>query len=114
MGSGRRQQRTRSWSTWTTEEEEEDRWSMSHREPQKSQTPLLVSYLDDGRVLRKRAWWFGRLTDGQVLNVAASEDDVLEGVVSRRDGSVGGTVLCAEGPNCGGRNSFRSGSQVKG
>lgn len=54
-------------------------------------------YLDDGGVLRKRACWFGRLTHSQVLDVAASEDDVLEGVISRWDGPVGGPVLSAEG-----------------
>lgn len=54
-------------------------------------------YLDNSRVLRERACWFGRLTHGQVLDVAASEDDVLEGVISRWNGPVGGPVLCAKG-----------------
>lgn len=56
-------------------------------------------YLDDSRVLRQGACRFGRLTHSQVLNVAASEDDVLEGVISGRDGSVGGAVLSAKGTN---------------
>lgn len=62
-------------------------------------------YLDDGRVLRERACWLGRLTHSQVLDVAASEDDVLKGVISRRDGPVGGAVLGAEGTDWRGGNS---------
>lgn len=54
-------------------------------------------HLDDGGVLRERACWFGWLTHSQVLDVAPSEDDVLEGVISRRDGPVGGTVLRTKG-----------------
>lgn len=56
-------------------------------------------YLDDSRVLRQGACWFGWLTHSQILNVTASEDDVLESVISGRDGSVCGTVLSAKGTN---------------
>lgn len=59
------------------------------------------AHLDDSRVLRQRACWFGRLTHSQVLDVAASKDDVLEGVVSRGDGSVCGPVLGAKGAHWG-------------
>lgn len=55
------------------------------------------AYLDDGRVLRVRACRLGRFTHGQVLDVAASEDDVLKDVLTRWDGPVGGPVLGAEG-----------------
>lgn len=65
--------------------------------PSGSRCVCVKVYLDDGRVLRKRACRFGRLTHSQVLDVAASEDDVLEGVISRRDGPVGGPVLSAKG-----------------
>lgn len=56
-------------------------------------------YLDNSRVLRERACWFGWFAHSQVLDVAASEDDVLEGVISRWNGPVGGPVLRAKGPD---------------
>lgn len=56
-------------------------------------------YLDNGGVLRKRACRLGRFAHSQVLDVAASEDDVLERVISGRDGPVSGSVLGAEGTN---------------
>lgn len=40
------------------------------------------AYLDDGRVLRERACWFGWFAHSQILDVAASEDDVLKDVIS--------------------------------
>lgn len=54
-------------------------------------------YLDNGRVLGVGARRFGRLAHSQVLDVAASEDDVLKDVLARRDGPIGGPVLGAEG-----------------
>lgn len=54
-------------------------------------------YLDNGRVLRVRACWFGRFTHSQVLDVAASEDDVLKDVLTRWDGPIGRPVLSAKG-----------------
>jgi len=59
------------------------------------------AYLHDGRVLGVRAGRLGGLAHRQVLDVAASEDDVLEGVVSGGNGPVGGPVLGAEGAHCG-------------
>lgn len=44
---------------------------------------VVKTYLDDGRVLRERACWFGWFTHSQILDVAASEDDVLKDVISR-------------------------------
>jgi len=58
-----------------------------------------TAYLDDRGVLGQRARGFGRLTHRQVLDVAASEDDVLKGVVPGRNGPVGGSVLRPEGAN---------------
>lgn len=43
----------------------------------------LETYLDDGRVLRERACWFGWFTHSQILDVTASEDDVLKDIISR-------------------------------
>ena len=40
-------------------------------------------YLDNGRVLRKRSWRLGRLTNGDVLNITPSKHDVLEYLISR-------------------------------
>lgn len=57
----------------------------------------VVGYLDNGRVLGVGARWFGRLAHSQVLDVAASEDDVLKDVLARRDGPIGGPVLGAKG-----------------
>lgn len=73
-----------------------------------SKAHQLKIYLDYSRVLREGACWFGRLTHSQVLDVTASEDDVLEGVISRRDGSVSGAVLSAKGTNWGKRLWFSS------
>lgn len=56
-----------------------------------------LGYLDNGRVLGVGARRFGRLAHSQVLDVAASEDDVLEDVLARRDGPIGGPVLGAKG-----------------
>lgn len=56
-----------------------------------------VGYLDNGRVLGVGARRFGRLAHSQVLDVAASEDDVLEDVLARWDGPIGGPVLGAKG-----------------
>lgn len=61
-------------------------------------------YLDDGRVLRERACWLGRLTYSQVLNVTASKDDVLKDLISGRDGPIGGPILCAKRANYGGKS----------
>lgn len=58
------------------------------------------AYLDDGRVLGQRAGGFGWLAHGQVLDVAASEDDVLKRVIPRRNWPVGGPVFSAERTNC--------------
>lgn len=55
------------------------------------------NHLHDGWVLRKRAGRLGRLTHRQVLDVAASEDDVLKSIISGRDGSVSGAVLRTKG-----------------
>lgn len=54
-------------------------------------------YLDNGRVLRVRACWFGWFTHSQVLDVTASEDDVLKDVLTRWDGPIGRPVLSAKG-----------------
>lgn len=59
----------------------------------------LKTYLDDGRVLRERACWFGWLTHSQILDIAASEDDVLKDIISSKDGSVSGAVLGPKGSN---------------
>lgn len=59
-----------------------------------------LAYLDDGRVLGQRAGGFGWLAHGQVLDVAASEDDVLKRVIPRRNWPVGGPVFSAERTNC--------------
>lgn len=59
----------------------------------------LKTYLDDGRVLRERACWFGRLTHSQILDIAPSEDDILKDIISSKDGSVSGAVLGPKGSN---------------
>lgn len=59
----------------------------------------LKTYLDDGRVLREGACWFGRLTHSQILDIAASEDDVLKDIIPSQDGSVSGAVLGPKGAN---------------
>lgn len=59
-----------------------------------------LTYLNNSRVLWQgalRLWW---LTDSQVFNVAATEYDVLEHLIARRDGPVRRSVLCAKGANC--------------
>lgn len=56
-----------------------------------------MGYLDNGRVLGVGARRFGRLAHSQVLDVAASEDDVLKDVLARWDGPIGGPVLSAKG-----------------
>lgn len=56
-----------------------------------------MGYLDNGRVLGVGARRFGRLAHSQVLDVAASEDDVLKDVLTRWDGPIGGPVLSAKG-----------------
>lgn len=63
------------------------------------------AYLDDGRVLGQRAGGFGRLAHGQVLDVTASEDDVLKRVIPRRNWPVSGPVFSAERTNCQRRKS---------
>lgn len=57
----------------------------------------VLVYLDDGRILGQGAGGFGWLAHRQILDVAAPEDDVLKGIISRRDGPVSGAVLSAEG-----------------
>lgn len=42
----------------------------------------LQAYLDNGRVLREGACWFGGLAHSQILDIAASEDDVLKDIIS--------------------------------
>lgn len=51
--------------------------------------------MDDGRVLQAGRS-FGGLTHGEVLDVAASEDDVLEDFISRWNGPLGGPVLSSK------------------
>lgn len=55
--------------------------------------------MDDGRVLQAGRS-FGGLTHGEVLDVAASEDDVLKDFISRWNGPLGGPVLRSKRANC--------------
>lgn len=59
-----------------------------------------IVHLNDGRVLRQAAGRFRRLADGQVLNVAAPEDDVLKHLIPGRDGPFGGPILGSKRANC--------------
>lgn len=75
------------------------------------------AYLDDGGVLGQRAGGFGWLAHSQVLDVAASEDDVLKRVIPRRNWPVGGPVFSAERTNYQRRKQSavkKKESQVKG
>lgn len=91
-----RQPRTRSWSLWMTERKHG--WFMLHWSSHSAQCLGSVKvYLDNGRVLRVRACWFGRFTHSQVLDVAASEDDVLKDVLTWWDGPISRPVLSAKG-----------------
>lgn len=78
-----------------------------------------VTHLDDGRVLWQGALRLGGLTHSQVLDVTATEDDVLKDLIARGDGSVRRSVLRAKGANCrvGGtqrmkRPTFNKGLQI--
>lgn len=55
------------------------------------------THLNDGRVVRERACLLGWLTHRQVLDVAASEDDVLKRVIPRGNRPVSGAILSAKG-----------------
>ena len=51
--------------------------------------------------MRQRQLRFRRLANVKILNIAASEDDVLENVVSRRNGAIGGALFGPEGSDLG-------------
>lgn len=53
------------------------------------------TYLNNGRVLQAgRSFW--GLTHGEVLDVTASEDDVLKDFISRWNGPLSGPVLSSK------------------
>lgn len=57
------------------------------------------TYLNDSRVLQAgRSFW--GLTHGEVLDVAASEDDVLKDFISRWNRPLSGSVLSSKRANC--------------
>ena len=60
----------------------------------------MCKYLNDGRVIGQAALQCGlrlrRVADANVLDVAATEDDVLVDLVSRGHGPIRGAILGAE------------------